>query len=298
MIESLPIGDGGAATVPIVWENKEHTGLFAYRCLINEHQSEVHIIPEFIVFNGSETTILVKEETMPEVIIEPGDTGQLRSRARPDGLELSFQFIELNYHTAPMPVSKLGLKVRKVESNYGVLVGSVYIQTVIDTRGDARLVVKVGKIKYGSLSTPTSMEKGLFCEDFFRFRVRWTELQFILNEVEQKRESWNIKALRGPQNSSTISDTEKKNMKGVDQKIPKRASTLNIFKQELQNRHEGNKIQMIKQPIMAMIFSRFTVDFQSVFKDEEKCVDRSRRSVLDASSSQRSQISIIVHNQP
>lgn len=48
----------------------------------------------------------------------------------------------------------------------------------------------------------------------------------------------------------------------------------------------------MKQPIMAMIFSRFTVDFQRVFKDGEN----SRRDLSDGSSSQRSQISVIVHN--
>merc|ERR1740133_408435 len=124
---------------------------------------------------------------MPELIIESGDIGQLRARARPNGLEISFQFIELECHTAPMPVCKLGLKVAIVESNNGVAVGSVYIQTVIDTCGDARLVVKVGEVKFGSLSSPASKEKGLFDNDFCRFRVRWTELQLILNEVGQMR---------------------------------------------------------------------------------------------------------------
>ena len=295
MIEDLPIGDGGAATVPIIWENKDPTGLFAYRYLVNEYQSEIHIVPEFIVFNGSETVVLVKEETMPELIIESGDIGQLRARARPNGLEISFQFIELECHTAPMPVCKLGLKVAIVESNNGVAVGSVYIQTVIDTCGDARLVVKVGEVKFGSLSSPASKEKGLFDNDFCRFRVRWTELQLILNEVGQmRRESWNIKSLRGTQNSAPTVSVDKSATTGTHQQSPtKKAPTMNLFKHEPQNRSEEKRTAMVEQPIMALIFSRFTVDFQRVFKDGEK---KSRRNLSDASSPQRSQISIIVHN--
>merc|ERR1712238_41910 len=76
------------------------------------------------------------------------------------------------------------------------------------------------------------------------------------------------------------------------QKLSKRASAMNIFKQDPQNCSEEKKTKMVKQPIMAMIFSRFTVDFQRVFKDEEK----SRRNLSDTPSPQRSQISIIVHN--
>jgi len=292
MIEHLPIGDGGAATVPIVWENKDPTGLFVYRYLVNEYQSEIHIIPEFIVFNGSKNVVLVKEETMPEVIIESGDIGQLRTRARPNGLELSFQFIEFECHTAPLPVWKLGLKVAIVKSNDGVAVGSVYIQTVIDTRGDSRLVVKVGEVKFGSRSSPVSREKGLFDGDFCRFRVRWTELQLILNEAGQKRESWNLKARRGPQKNAPTFNADKSRTNETHQKLSKRASAMNIFKQDPQNCSEEKKTKIVKQPIMAMIFSRFTVDFQRVFKDEEK----SRRNLSDTPSPQRSQISIIVHN--
>lgn len=283
MIEHLPIGDGGAATVPIVWENKMQSGLFAYRHLVNEHQSEVHIIPEFIVFNGSDNIILVKEKMMPEIIIESGDVGQLRAMARPNGLKISINFIELGCRTAPLSVAKLGFKVAIVESNEGNAVGSVYVQTVIDTLGDSRLVIKVGEVRFGSHLSPLIKEKGLFDDDFCRFRIRWTELQLVLNEVGQRRrDSWDVKALKSQKNNSP--------MVGAD-KI-KRGSGRNIFKQDLQQQAEGRMSQMTKQPIMAMIFSRFTVDFQRVFKDGEN----TRRISSHASSTQRSQISVIVHN--
>lgn len=289
MIEQLPIGDGGAATVPIVWENKKKSGLFAYRHLVNEYQSEIHIVPEFIVYNGSENIILVKEKTMPEIIVEAGDVGQLRAMARPNGLKLSINFIELGCQTAPLSVGKLGLKVAIVEKD-GVPIGSVYVQTVIDTCGDSRLVVKVGEVRFGSHVSSAIKEKGLFDDDFCRFRIRWTELQVVLNEAGQKRnETWDMKAIKDLQNSAPAVDT---NMLPTA-KVSSRTSTRNLFnKQDLQNQAEARKVQMMKQPVMAMIFSRFTVDFQRVFKDREN----NRRISSDGASLQRSQISIIVHN--
>eukprot|EP00536_Pseudo-nitzschia_multiseries_P011592 jgi/Psemu1/206332/e_gw1.405.38.1 len=251
MIEHTPLGDGGASTLPILWENKKESGLFAYRHLINEHQSEIHIIPEFIVFNGSESALIVKERGTPEFLVEAGDTGQLRAMARPNGLDLSLNFLELECQTKTVSVANLGLKVAFLFATEnlqaGTKVGSVCIETVIDTRGDSRLVVKVGEMKFASHESPVIQEKGLFDNDLCRFRIRWSELQLILNEVEQKRrESWNVKALRNPQNRS--------------------------------------KNEVIEQPIMAVIFSRFTVDFQRRFKDAERA------------NLQRSQICVIVHN--
>lgn len=291
MIEHLPIGDGGAATVPIVWENQMQTGLYAYRRLVNEHQSEIHVIPEFIVFNGSENIILVKEEMMPEMIIESGETGQLRATARPKGLQISINFIDLECATGPVSVAKLGLKVAIVKSNEGRAVGSVYIQTVIDTLGDSRLVIKVGKVRFGSnILSPVVKGKGLFDGDFCRFRIRWTELQLVLNEVVQREHvSWDVKTLKTHRNKSPTISADVSPKGG---NVRNRASTKNLLKQEPQNQSDGRKSQIMKQPIMAMIFSRFTVDFQRVFKDGEN----SRRDSSDGSSSQRSQISVIVHN--
>ena len=289
MIENLPIGDGGLATVPIVWENKKPTGLFAYRRLINEHQSEIHVVPEFIVFNGSGTLILVKEKMMPEVIVESGETGQLRAMARANGTKISINFNEFKCRTALLSVAKPGLKVALVESLDGVAIGSVYIQTVIDTRGDSRLVIKIGEIKFGSHASPLIKEKGIFDEDFCRFRIRWTELQIVLNEVGQNRfnESWNVKHISSLQN---ISPAIGVNRPPMSLKLATGTSARKAFKQEPQQLSDSRQNQIMKQPIMAVIFSRFTVDFQRVFKDE-----RNRNNSSDISSTQRSQISVIVH---
>ncbi|KAG7361574.1 vacuolar sorting-associated protein 13, N-terminal domain containing protein [Nitzschia inconspicua] len=295
MIEDLPIGDGGASTVPIIWENRTPSGLFAYRSLVNSHQSEIHIIPEFIIFNGSTNVILVKEKLMPELIVEAGETGQARAHARPDGFKLSFNFIDLECQTTALRVEKLGLKVAIVRAYNGTPIGSVYIQTVIDTHGDSRLVVKVSEVKFGSLGAPSLLkQQSFFGEDFCRFRVRWTELQLILNEVGEAGdlglETWTLRKLRNQRKQSPRVASSKQNQRSESPSGQVRNAMFNLSPQNRAN--EYNEIQMIQQPIMAMVFSRFTVDFQRVFKEGEK---KNKRDLI-RNSPERSQISVIVHN--
>ena len=147
----------------------------------------MHVIPEFIVFNGSSDVLLVKENGRPEILIEPGKIASLRPASRPLGLDLSFSFIEYGCRSAVIPVGKLGLKVAIVKAQSGSVVGSLCVQTMIDTQGDSRLVVKVGDVKFGSLASgrDTSGTGGIFKNDFVRLRVRWTELVVQLMESKQ-----------------------------------------------------------------------------------------------------------------
>jgi hypothetical protein len=295
MIEDLPIGEGGAGTVPIFWEDKTASGLYAYRSLVSSHQSEIHIIPEFIIFNGSKNVVLVKEKSMPEVIVEGGETGQMRAHARPEGLKLSFNFIDLECQTTILRVGKLGMKVAIVRAYNGTPIGSVYVQTVIDTHGDSRLVVKVGEVKFGSHGAPSLIKQhSFFGEDFCRFRVRWTELQLILNEVGELgdlgRESWNIRRLRNQRNQSPRVAPAGLNRRSESPSSRSRNSAFSLSPQNRAN--EYKEIQMIQQPMMAMIFSRFTVDFQRVFKEG----DKKNKRESSHNSPERSQISVIVHN--
>ena len=86
-------------------------------------------------------------------------------------------------HTSPSHSAFFGA-LGGYRGSDGVPVGSVYVHTVIDTQGESRLVVKVGAVRFGSNASPHSgREKSFFSDDFCRFRVRWTELQLVLNEV-------------------------------------------------------------------------------------------------------------------
>ena len=140
-------------------------------------------------------------------------------------------------------------------------------------------MVKIGDVQTGGLSSnPSTKEPSMFSEDFFRFRVRWTELQLILDEVKQlQSKDWNVSnavaaALASPRLSS-LSPKEGaiRDLEALDKAVPVRS------------------LEVLQQPIATIIFSRFTFDFQRVFKDT---MTRSARDM----SPERSQISLIVHN--
>jgi len=267
-VEELPIGDGGIATIPILWENESPSGYYAYRTILNEHQSEVHVIPEFQVFNGSQRLVLVKERERPEVLVDSGRVSSLAVGTRQAGLEIALHFIELDCRTSFFRVDRLGLKVVILKANTGRAVGSVCVQTVIDTHGQSRLVVKIGEISRGSSGLGSASKQGsLFQNDFFRFRVRWTEVQLILNELRSPERKWNA--------ISTLTRTN--------------ASNANQLMKGDESRSKVAEI--LQQPVASINFSRCTFDFQRVFKDQETKKDGSIMV-----SPERSQISLIIHH--
>jgi hypothetical protein len=303
-VEELPIGEGGVDTIPLLWENQQPSGYYAYRSISNEHQSEVHVVPEFLVFNGSHQLVLVKERGQPEIIVEGDKVSRLGVATRQTGLEIALYFIELDCRTSFIRVDKLGMKMAVVQSNDGVALGSVCVQTVIDTHGDARLVVKIGEIDKGHLGDHSAgREPKMFGEDFFRFRVRWTELQLILNELQKPDyTSWRMsQALSKWNMTPTSRDSANRSSHELPAKIDAspgevqpETSRFNFFPTRNSNgeAERRSKIsEILQQPIASIIFSRFTVDFQRVFKDQD-----SKSSKVTETSPERSQISLIVHN--
>jgi vacuolar protein sorting-associated protein 13A/C len=165
----------------------------------------------------------------------------------------------------------------------------VCIQTVIDTHGDARLVVKIGDIKTGALSSRTpSEQQSLFSGDFFRCRVRWTELQLILNEVQEEQSAhWSVsKAVataltpRSPDRESVSSRSSSTGTSGGSGSKPL-----------IHRERTSQDIGIQQQPVATLIFSRFTFDYQRVFKDS--AIQSSTNVMM---SPERSQISLMVHN--
>lgn len=288
-VEELPIGQGGIDTIPIQWENKQSSGYYAYRAIVNEHQSEVHVIPEFIIFNGSKHMLLVKERGQPEVLVESGDISRLEIDARLDGLSIALYFVELECHTSFIRVDKLGLKVAILKSNTDLPVGSVCIQTVIDTRGDARLVVKIGDISAHGVHSQAAIQGSMFENDFFRFRVRWTELQLILNELQIPSSRWGL-----PKSISGLSASPRVLNRNVtaDHERPTRLPSSPLSPQPTRGlsgfTFNSPVAEVLQQPVATIIFSRFTFDVQRVFKEET--------SANAVSSPERSQISLIIHN--
>ena len=211
----------------------------------------------------------MKERGRPEVIIEAGKVGPLRIASRQHGLEVSVVFVELGCRTTFLAVDELGMKVAIVNSSSGHPIGSVCVQTAIDTQGDARLVVKIGNVKFGSLVAKEESSTSMLANDFLRFRVRWTEFTVTLDEVRGRSQE-------------TMSTTKQPTFYGELRSHLR--SRLNVAEEE------SNSPSRFKQPVVTIIFSRFTVDYQRIFKES------SPSRLEPQKSSERAQLSVIIQD--
>jgi len=185
-IEEIAICNGGVESSSILWEDNKPTGYYAYRLLKAYNQCEIRIIPEYIVFNGSTThSILVKQSGDKHVIISPGKIAPIKCNADRK-LIMMLEILGIGGNTAPFRVDGLGMKICIVNSNSGEPLGSIAVQTVVGTK-DSRLVIKIGAVKLGGSrqSLTNGKQRGLFQDDFIRFRVRWSEMQINLNDTQQ-----------------------------------------------------------------------------------------------------------------
>jgi len=65
-IEDIAIGEGGNDSTPIPWKNRVPATHFAYRKLSNNNYSEIHIIPEYVIFNGSmQEEMIINNQNQP-----------------------------------------------------------------------------------------------------------------------------------------------------------------------------------------------------------------------------------------
>jgi hypothetical protein len=182
-VEDLAICDGGFESTPILFEDGTPAGFFAYRQLVRVYQSEIHIIPEYVIFNGSsQFNAVVWQEDGSSVMIDPGKISPFQPSNRGKTV-VTIQYPELEGESDPIRVDLHGLHLSVLSSRQGQAIGSFAVQTVVGSR-DSRWVVKLGEIKFGSLRNKTLEPKhDVLGGDFIRFRIKWSELQITLNEA-------------------------------------------------------------------------------------------------------------------
>jgi hypothetical protein len=182
-VEDLAICDGGFESTPILFEDETPAGFFAYRQLVRAYQSEIHIIPEYVIFNGSSKfNAVVWQEDGSSIMIDPGKIVPFHPRNRSKA-SISIQYPELGGESDPIRVDLHGLHLSILSSGQGQAIGSFAIQTVVGSR-DSRWVIKLGEIKFGSLRNKMLEQRhDVLGGDFIRFRMKWSELQITLNEA-------------------------------------------------------------------------------------------------------------------
>jgi len=249
-----------------------------------------------VVYNGSTTEkIIVKQSGDLHTPLDPGGVAPVHSQQGPGsstGLILMIEFEESLGSTAPIQVNSLGIKICVVRTTTdGSPIGSVAIQTVIGNR-DSRLVIKIGALKRGGLAGKTddkaSASSGeIFADDFFRFRIRWSEMEVTLidtqravgSSYDKNREAFEA-ALREKNHHSSDNNLSLPTKGGKAAVSP----ALNAWSQGT----------LPYRNVAQFLLHRFTVDFQRIFKDEEAGSKTTKNAALI--SPERTQLAVIIHS--
>lgn len=183
-VEDLAICNGGFQSTPILFEDGvTPAGFFAYRQLVKSYQSEIHIIPEFVVFNGStKYSAVVWQEGGSSIVVDPGKIAPFHPTNRKK-TTITVQYPELEGESNGIRVDSHGMHLAILSSSAGKAIGSFAVQTVVGNR-DSRWVIKLGDVKFSSSGKNVAEQRnGVLEGDFVRFRVKWSELQITLHEA-------------------------------------------------------------------------------------------------------------------
>jgi vacuolar protein sorting-associated protein 13A/C len=291
MVDDISISDGGVDSTPIIWSSGKPSGFFAYRHLVTPFQSEVHVIPEYIIYNGSIMySVHVRLHRGAAIFIDPGKIAPLRIQFQ-EAAMITVEYPELGGTTPPLRIDALGLRMAIVSSQDGRAIGSFALQTVVGS-ADSRLAVKLGDIAFGGRRSPdndTASPYSVLSEDFLRIRIRWAELKMTLNEarpITAKNQAILESALdRMNSRSDTIANA--KNSSSAETWLSARERKVGK-EVKLEGKSDSNAVCTI-------LFHRFTIDWQRVFKDDNS--PQTQRGISDAlESPERAQLSVVIHN--
>jgi len=267
----------GIDSMPILWGDTTPSGYFAYRHLTAEG-SELHIVPEFVIFNGSEHhQIWVKQLAHPQFLLEPSKISPI-SRDRNNSIVVQFEVPAINGLTGPTQIDKVGLRICVIKSKVtGEPLGSLAVQTVTGAR-DSRLVIKIGALNFRESENDEDRSSGLFTHDFIRFRVRWAEMRLTLKDTEEANEKYeeNRTAIRKYLEHHKVNSAE------LEEKLAEARHDYNV---------EVGKKEKTFPEVAQILLHRFTVDLQRIFKDDDPKVQG-----MGLPSNERAQISVVVHN--
>lgn len=269
----------GIDSMSIMWADSTPSGYFAYRNLTAEG-SELHVVPEFVIFNGSEHhQIQVTQLAEPPFLLEPSKISPI-SRDRNNSIVVQFEVPAICGLTSPVKIDQVGLRICVVKSKVtGEAIGSLAVQTVTGAR-DSRLVVKIGALTIREADNYVE-STSLFAHDFIRFRVRWSEMRVTLKDTEESFERYeeNRAAIRKYLEHHKINSVE------LERKLTEARHEYNA---------EVDKKEKSFPDVAQVMLHRFTVDFQRIFKEDDSKHGDPKSQGLD--SGERSQFSVVVHN--
>ena len=249
-----------------------------------------------MVYNGSATEkIIVKQSGDHHTPLDPGGVAPVHSQQGPGnntGLILMIEFEKSLGSTAPIQVDTLGIKICVVRATAdGSPIGSVAIQTVLGNR-DSRLVIKVGALKRGGLvektdDKSTASPGELFVDDFFRFRIRWSEMEVTLIDTQRVAGATYDKNREAFE--AALRDKNQHSSGDRNLSLPTNGSNTETSP-ALRSSSKGT---LPYRNVAQFLLHRFTVDYQRIFKDDEV---ESKTKTTPLVSPERTQLAVIIHS--
>jgi hypothetical protein len=158
-IEELSLGTGASAT-PINWDNNSDSCYFGYSKMSTDNffGKEIHIIPEYAVYNGSDLHLVVKSGPF-QVSLAPNEAKPLQKDPK-DGMAMEIDIDEgagnnsnssFVASAGPVQVSSVGFRLCPIvgrataDAQDDEVVGSLAIQTTTGSH-ESHLVVKIGNL--------------------------------------------------------------------------------------------------------------------------------------------------------
>jgi hypothetical protein len=271
--------------VSIVFENGLHSHFY-----INERLTDfgiaVHLVPEFLIFNGSRHAILAKQLNQTPFLLDPLNLTPIVNEVMVNPMEISpierdaentivVQFYleddTIKGKTDPIQVNKVGLRVCIVRGVNGEPLGSLAVQTVTGAR-DSRFVIKIG-----TLNLQQKLELGntlrLFNDDLIRIRILWSE---VVVKLKDTGDGDDVKYSGG--------------RKAIKQYLEHNKVDSDAVEKHFAKERNGNKKQILFSDVAQIFLYRFTVDFQRMYKEDNAEEDS---KVL---SNERSQVLVKIQN--
>ena len=229
-VDDIAFCDGGIESTPIYWEDAGQSGYYVYRKLSSYNQSEVHVIPEFVLYNGGNSQVRVTVQRLSDILVDEGKMAVVKRPGENNPLLLSVMFDDHNCASAPIQVDEIGLKVVLIRScKSGSPVGSLPIQTVLGSK-DSRFVIKLGCLKHGNIFED-SKGRSLIHKDYLHYRIRWSQLEVTFLDTSKK-------------NDAPIKESNSKSL------VPQSSDSY--------------------RRVAHFVLDRFTLDYQKMFKVDAK----------------------------
>jgi len=276
-VSDVPLLEG-IDSMPIQWSDNTQSGLFAYRELTAEG-SELHIIPEYIMFNGLNRHFVRIQQisNMPTLLdplnvtraktitLKPESTSQIK-RDKSNSIVTQLEIPDLSGVTDPVHVDTVGLKICILKSKVNSEpIGSLAIQTVTGGK-DSCLVIKIGALRLKSpQEIVTPMPTTLIERDYIRFRLRWSEIQVTLKDTGEGQDEGAKAAIQQYLKHHNVDSSD------IEKKVTRERNEFN----------QDENVDGKAFPDVAQIILRdLTIDFQHMWNDDGPGHGESERSQL------------------